>query len=395
MTTRTGGKRKEPTELPAVVGKKKGGKAKVTSKTKAKTKTNTLSVIVPAAVTDMGAIIPAAVAPAAATEVVALGSVSKAKKPGRKRIKRKVKPLVYPSRNLPSISEDGSGEEEVVKDFDETEAEETEEQAGEKAAAKDADEEVAKESDKERVEDVEDESTPSSPNSLIDEQFHSEEEEDNSVPEFEERELTVSTALTVDEDLCLKYFLGGGDKPQPRGKKGRFTTEELETLIEDTKQGHCLLIPKGRDLQLLHSAFMWEEWVYASAATSGVDDYWIRIPVKALVKSMAGLDFKLWKTKGQPVLGKGITTLNGLAHQSSSFQDFLSQNDLREVSVSVAQKSSRPGSATLITGEMYALLCQHVGSVTGDPGFFVKTIDALFALREWTNSSISNPHLCY
>ena len=85
------------------------------------------------------------------------------------------------------------------------------------------------------------------------------------------------------------------DKPQPRGKKGRFTTEELETLIgiDDTKRGNCLLIPNGRDLQLLHSAFMWEEWVYASAATSGVDDYWIRIPVKALVKSMPGLDFGL------------------------------------------------------------------------------------------------------
>lgn len=137
---------------------------------------------------------------------------------------------------------------------------------------------------------------------------------------------------------------------------------------------------------------MWEEWVYASAATSGVKDYWIRVPVKALVKSMAGLDFELWKTEGQPVLRKGIPTLNGLAHQSSSFQDFLSQNDLREVPVSVAQKSSRPGSATLITGEMYALLCQHVGSVTGDPGVFVKTIDALFAMREWTDPSILNPH---
>ena len=114
--------------------------------------------------------------------------------------------------------------------------------------------------------------------------------------------------------------------------------------------------------------------------------------MKALVKSMPGLDFGLWKSEGQPVLGKGIPTLNGLAHQSTSFQDFLNRSDLREVPVSVAQKSSRPGSATLITGELYSLLCQHVGSVTGDPGFFVKTIDALFALREWTEPSISNPH---
>ena len=107
---------------------------------------------------------------------------------------------------------------------------------------------------------------------------------------------------------------------------------------------------------------------------------------------MAGLDFDLWKTKGQPVLGKRIPTLKGLSHQSSSLQDFLNRSQLMEVPVSVAQKSSRPSSATLITGELYALLCQHVGSVTGDPGFFVKTIDALFALREWTNPSISNPH---
>ena len=69
-----------------------------------------------------------------------------------------------------------------------------------------------------------------------------------------------------------------------------------------------------------------------------------------------------------------------------------------EVPVSVAQKSSRPGSATLISGGLYALLGQHVASVTGDPGFFVETIDTLFALREWTDPSESNPkydHLIY
>ena len=104
--------------------------------------------------------------------------------------------------------------------------------------------------------------------------------------------------------------------------------------------------------------------------------------MKALSEPMAGLDFQLWKTKGQPVLGRTIPTLKGLSHQSSSLQEFLSRNQLMEVPVSAAQKSSRPGSATLITREMYALLYQHVGSISGESGFFVRTIDALFGLRE-------------
>ena len=154
-----------------------------------------------AAVTDVG--------PAAASEVETLGTVP-AKKPNRKRIKKKVNPKVYPSGELPSVKEDEAGETEAAKESEETEAEKTKEQAEDREAAKDSNEEEAKESDNE---DGEDGSTSSSPDSSSDEQLYSEEEEDNSVPEFEEHKLTVSTALTVDEDLCLKYFLGGGDKP--------------------------------------------------------------------------------------------------------------------------------------------------------------------------------------
>ena len=54
-----------------------------------------------------------------------------------------------------------------------------------------------------------------------------------------------------------------------------------------------------------------------------------------------------------------------------------------EVPVNVARKSSRPGSVTLISGSLYGLLSQHVGSTAGEPGFSVKTNDALFAVREW------------
>ena len=40
--------------------------------------------------------------------------------------------------------------------------------------------------------------------------------------------------------------------------------------------------------------------------------------------------------------------------------------------VSVARKVSRPSSATLISGSLYALLDQHVGSTEGESGFFIK-----------------------
>ena len=63
--------------------------------------------------------------------------------------------------------------------------------------------------------------------------------------------------------------------------------------------------------------------------------------------------------------------------------------------VSVALRSSRPGSATLILGALYTLLVQHVGSTEGEPVFFVKTNDALLALREWADSLESNPDYDY
>ena len=79
-------------------------------------------------------------------------------------------------------------------------------------AAKESDGEVSNESDEKDG----DKSTPPSPNSSGDER--SDEDEENSVLEFEEHELSVSTSLTLDEDLCLRYFLKCGDNLQPRGK---------------------------------------------------------------------------------------------------------------------------------------------------------------------------------
>ena len=74
-----------------------------------------------------------------------------------------------------------------------------------------SDEDMTKEADK----NGENGAAPPSPNSSSDERL--DEDEENSVPEFEERDLSVSTSLTVDEDLCLRYCLKCGDNLQPKG----------------------------------------------------------------------------------------------------------------------------------------------------------------------------------
>ena len=82
-------------------------------------------------------------------------------------------------------------------------ANETEEQAEDREAAKDSDEESAKEA---------------SPSGSGDEQ--SDEDEDSSIPEFEERDLSMNTSFTIDEDLCLSYFLKyGANQVQPGGRR--------------------------------------------------------------------------------------------------------------------------------------------------------------------------------
>ena len=335
------------TKPTVVVGKKKSKVVARKKKSKAKAK-----------VTKGG--------PATASSVVTLGT-EPAKEPGRRRLRNKATPFSKPALTTiqeaePAEKSDGKEAEESDKHSEE--GEESDDQYPKVTKEREAEilkvslEEAAAKS-KEADEKDDDKSTPSSPNGSGDEQ--SDEDKENSVLEFEERDLSVSTSFTLDEDLCLSYFMKCGDNLQPRGKNGRFTRNNLQTLIKDTKKGYCLLIPNGRNLQLLHSAFMWEDWVYAAAGTSGVNDYWIRIPVKSLIKKMSGLDFERWKTQGQPVRGKGILTLKGLIHESSSFHDFLSRNKLKEVAVSVALNSSRPGSATLVTGDLYALLCKHVG----------------------------------
>mmetsp|Transcript_50014 Transcript_50014/g.50858 ORF Transcript_50014/g.50858 Transcript_50014/m.50858 type:complete len:196 (+) Transcript_50014:312-899(+) len=194
--------------------------------------------------------------------------------------------------------------------------------------------------------------------------------------------LEASTSFTTDENVCLDYHLNLlADTDQPLGKKGRFTREDLASFIVSTEKKYCLVTSKPPGLQLLHSAFMWGDWVYTSASTSETDNYWMRIPIKALLVPMVGLDFKLWRKEGSPVAGRKMPTFQGLANMSSSFPEFLNKNKLRKKPVNLALKSSRPGSATLISGVLYALLVQHVGSTENEPGFFVKIDNTLLALQ--------------
>ena len=112
---------------------------------------------------------------------------------------------------------------------------------------------------------------------------------------FEEPTLepSVHTSFTIDENISLDYQLLL-DPDQPFGRRDRFTREDLIKFIPTTEHKYCLVVSKPSYFQLLHSAIMWGNWVYASTSGSGVDDYWMRISVKSLVVLMKILAFGLW-----------------------------------------------------------------------------------------------------
>jgi len=97
------------------------------------------------------------------------------------------------------------------------------------------------------------------------------------------------------------------------------------------------MIPKDGWLQVFHSAFVSDEWVYASTSCSGVDDCWMRIPVKSLLNPMKSLDLNLWQEKGVPVARRKLPTFRGLTNKSRSLPKFLDKNKLIEVPMDVAK----------------------------------------------------------
>ena len=84
------------------------------------------------------------------------------------------------------------------------------------------------------------EATSSSQTSTSSDPVHSDEEEDGSVPEFEERKLTMSTPFTVDEGLCLKYFLIDEDVPQPQPRGKRVNSRQRTYPPSSKTQNRCI-----------------------------------------------------------------------------------------------------------------------------------------------------------
>ena len=131
--------------------------------------------------------------------------------------------------------------------------------------------------------------------------------------------------------------------------------------------------------------FVCDNWVYASTGCSGVDDYWMRIPILLLIVPMKELIFDSWRRVGEPIAGWQLPKFRELMNLSTPLQEFLNKNLLIIVPVDCATKSTRPGSATLISGSLYSLLVQYVESNEEEPGFSVKSYDALLALRQFAD----------
>jgi len=148
--------------------------------------------------------------------------------------------------------------------------------------------------------------------------------------------LKENTSFTTDEIISLDYQ-ELADTTQPTGNGVGFTRVDLTKFIGSTENKYCLMIPKDGWLQVFHSAFVSDEWVYASTSCSGVDDCWMRIPVKSLLNPMKSLDLNLWQEKGVPVARRKLPTFRGLTNKSRSLPKFLDKNKLIEVPMDVAK----------------------------------------------------------
>lgn len=181
---------------------------------------------------------------------------------------------------------------------------------------------------------------------------------------------------------------------QPTGNGGGFTRADLTKFIGSTENKYFVMIPKDRWLQVLHSAFVLDKWVYTSTSCSGVDDYWMRIPVKSLLNPIKSLDLNVTREEGAPVAGRKLPLFQGLTNKSGSLLDFLDKNKLMEVLIDVAKKSTRSASATLISGALYSIPVKYAGSQENDQGFPLAPYHTLQVLRQfgcptvWTQNLI-------
>ena len=81
--------------------------------------------------------------------------------------------------------------------------------------------------------------------------------------------LEPNDSFTLDNRDSLNYqkLL---DKVQPQGRRGRFSVKDLMKFIPSTLNKNCLVIYKyPYHLQLLHSAFVCGDWVYACCVSWG------------------------------------------------------------------------------------------------------------------------------
>lgn len=160
---------------------------------------------------------------------------------------------------------------------------------------------------------------------------------------------------TTDESISLNYqeFV---NMLQLMGSEGRFARKDLTKCMGSTEKKNYLMIFTGGWLQVLHSLFVSDDWVYASTICSGVENYWMRIPVKSILNPMEGFDFNLWQRMRSPVAERKLPIFQGLTSKSVSFIDFLDKNKLMEVLVDLAKKSTSPASSTLISGSCITFL---------------------------------------
>ena len=121
--------------------------------------------------------------------------------------------------------------------------------------------------------------------------------------------------------------------------------------------------------------------MYASASRTGVDDYWIRIPLLHITMPLKNLNFDVWDKKGNPIKGREVSMYRDLFSQP--VYKFSNSNTLFSVPVDTTKKSSWPGRAAIISGTMYVQRpCQMPVLRREKPGWSANPKDALLTLRQ-------------